>query len=155
MKETQTAVFLLGVMLSALAVPISIGLSSSNHATAGERQRAQARHYRGEAGPLRCARCQAGKYVFSIDPGLRNFITAINPKTGAKSIDPAFLPDKRETITVCPSQAPRIASRNFVTRCVINAVTRAWSIPASDLHFTSSTRGRLPGAKRREECRIR
>jgi hypothetical protein len=34
---------------------------------------------------------------------------------------------------------PRIASRNFVTRCVMNAVTRAWSVPGSDLHFMSST----------------
>lgn len=39
---------------------------------------------------------------------------------------------------------PRIASRNFVTGCVINTVTGAWSIPGSDLHFTSLRRGRLP-----------
>ena len=39
---------------------------------------------------------------------------------------------------------PRIASHNFVTGCVINTVTRAWSFPRSDLHFTSPTRGRLP-----------
>lgn len=34
---------------------------------------------------------------------------------------------------------PRIASRNFVTRCVINSVTGVGLFPGSDLHFTSST----------------
>ena len=52
-----------------------------------------------------------GKYVFSIDLGLQNFITAIDPKTGAKSIDPATLPDKGRTITVCPYQA---AGKNWL-----------------------------------------
>jgi len=43
-----------------------------------------------------------GKYLFSIDLGLQNFITAIDPKTGAKRIDPSLIPSRERPITVCP-----------------------------------------------------
>lgn len=43
-----------------------------------------------------------GKYEFSYDMGLQNFITAINPKTGAKTIDPSKYPDHGQTFTICP-----------------------------------------------------
>jgi alcohol dehydrogenase (cytochrome c) len=43
-----------------------------------------------------------GRYAFSIDLGLQNVITSIDPKTGAKHIDPARYPDQRHTFTVCP-----------------------------------------------------
>jgi alcohol dehydrogenase (cytochrome c) len=43
-----------------------------------------------------------GKYLFSIDLGLQNVVTAIDPKTGAKSINPKTLPGDGETKLVCP-----------------------------------------------------
>ena len=43
-----------------------------------------------------------GKYVSSIDLGLQNLVTAIDPMTGAKTTDPALLPGDGETKMVCP-----------------------------------------------------
>jgi len=43
-----------------------------------------------------------GKYAFSIDLGLQNVVTAIDPKTGAKTINPKTLPGDGETKLVCP-----------------------------------------------------
>lgn len=45
-----------------------------------------------------------GDYVFSIDLGLQNLITSIDPKTGVKSIDPKLVPGSGKRITVCPHQ---------------------------------------------------
>ena len=43
-----------------------------------------------------------GKYVSSIDLGLQNLVTAIDPITGAKTTDPTLLPGDGETKMVCP-----------------------------------------------------
>jgi alcohol dehydrogenase (cytochrome c) len=43
-----------------------------------------------------------GKYEFSIDLGLQNIVTAVDPKTGAKTINPKTLPGDGETKLVCP-----------------------------------------------------
>ena len=43
-----------------------------------------------------------GKYVFSMDLGLQNSVIAIDPKTGAKTIDMKTVPGDGETKTVCP-----------------------------------------------------
>jgi alcohol dehydrogenase (cytochrome c) len=46
---------------------------------------------------------KTGKYLFSIDLGLQNVVTAIDPRTGEKTINPALaFPGKDKTITVCP-----------------------------------------------------
>jgi alcohol dehydrogenase (cytochrome c) len=45
---------------------------------------------------------ETGGYVFSIDLGLQNIITAIDPKTGAKAVDPKLIPSRAGKITVCP-----------------------------------------------------
>lgn len=44
-----------------------------------------------------------GEYLFSVDTGIQNVITAIDPETGAKTIDPAKLPDPQRSTDVCPS----------------------------------------------------
>jgi alcohol dehydrogenase (cytochrome c) len=44
----------------------------------------------------------SGKYAFSIDMGIQNLITAIDPKSGAKTIDMRQYPDEGRKITVCP-----------------------------------------------------
>jgi alcohol dehydrogenase (cytochrome c) len=43
-----------------------------------------------------------GRYLFSLDLGLQNLITAIDPRTGAKRIDPKLVPSREAPIIVCP-----------------------------------------------------
>ncbi|MEJ0100471.1 MAG: PQQ-binding-like beta-propeller repeat protein [Pseudomonadota bacterium] len=44
-----------------------------------------------------------GKYLTHFDMGLQNFITAVDAKTGVKTIDPAMLPGGLDhAITICP-----------------------------------------------------
>ncbi len=45
---------------------------------------------------------ETGRYVSSIDLGLQNGITAINPTTGEKIVDPRLIPGDGETKMVCP-----------------------------------------------------
>ncbi len=43
-----------------------------------------------------------GKYEFSKDLGLQNLVTAIDPETGKKSINPALQPEANKTKHICP-----------------------------------------------------
>jgi alcohol dehydrogenase (cytochrome c) len=43
-----------------------------------------------------------GKYVFSVDLGVQNVVTEIDPVTGAKKLNPKLIPNGDETITTCP-----------------------------------------------------
>jgi len=43
-----------------------------------------------------------GKYAFSMDLGVQNVVTSIDPRTGAKTIDPKLVPGDGETKFVCP-----------------------------------------------------
>jgi alcohol dehydrogenase (cytochrome c) len=45
---------------------------------------------------------ETGKYVFSKDLGMQNVVTAIDPKTGAKTIDLTKVPGDGEAKMVCP-----------------------------------------------------
>ncbi|MBF8269989.1 MAG: hypothetical protein HW386_1698 [Gammaproteobacteria bacterium] len=45
---------------------------------------------------------ETGRYISSFDLGLQNLITAIDPKTGVKTIDPALIPYGDKTLTICP-----------------------------------------------------
>ena len=45
---------------------------------------------------------QTGKYAFSYDSGLQNFIKSVNPITGAKDIDISKVPGDGERKIVCP-----------------------------------------------------
>ncbi len=45
---------------------------------------------------------ETGRYVSSVDLGLQNLVTAIDPKTGAKTTDPNLLPGDGTTKMVCP-----------------------------------------------------
>jgi alcohol dehydrogenase (cytochrome c) len=44
----------------------------------------------------------SGEYLFSVDAKTQNVITHIDPKTGAKTIDPDKLPDPEHPSVVCP-----------------------------------------------------
>ncbi len=43
-----------------------------------------------------------GQYLFSVDPGIQNIISAIDPVTGTKYANPEVTPDAEMTRTVCP-----------------------------------------------------
>ncbi len=45
---------------------------------------------------------KTGEYLFSLDAGTQNIITAIDPKTGKKTIDPQRLPDPARPTVYCP-----------------------------------------------------
>ena len=43
-----------------------------------------------------------GEYLFSMDMGLQNIVTAIDPDTGAKTLSPAATPNAEDTALLCP-----------------------------------------------------
>nr|WP_232493709.1 PQQ-binding-like beta-propeller repeat protein [Novosphingobium kaempferiae] len=45
-----------------------------------------------------------GAYLFSIDAGLQNVVTRIDPLTGRKTTNPALIPGQGKATTVCPAQ---------------------------------------------------
>lgn len=44
-----------------------------------------------------------GEYLFSVDSGVQNIISAIDPKTGKKTIDPDKMPSMERPCLICPS----------------------------------------------------
>ena len=56
----------------------------------------------GKSGVHDLLEADSGQYVASVDPGMQNFITAINPETGRRTIDPERLPRRDEAVMVCP-----------------------------------------------------
>ena len=56
----------------------------------------------GKMGILDALDAATGAYLFSIDAGTQNVISAIDPKTGAKTIDPARVPDLARPTVICP-----------------------------------------------------
>ena len=57
----------------------------------------------GKMGILDALDRKDGHYLFSFDFGLNNLVTAIDPKTGYRTIDPAKVPARDKEFTVCPS----------------------------------------------------
>jgi alcohol dehydrogenase (cytochrome c) len=53
---------------------------------------------------------KTGQYLWSQDMGLQNLVTAIDPKTGRKSYNPALTPEPGKPKLVCPST---IGARNW------------------------------------------
>jgi alcohol dehydrogenase (cytochrome c) len=56
----------------------------------------------GKEGLFDILAAENGKYLGTVDMGLQNFVTAIDPITGDKTIDPALVPDGSKTLFVCP-----------------------------------------------------
>jgi alcohol dehydrogenase (cytochrome c) len=57
----------------------------------------------GKMAILEALDAETGAYLFSVDAGIQNVITAIDPETGEKTIDPQRLPDPQRPTDVCPS----------------------------------------------------
>ena len=45
---------------------------------------------------------RTGQFLFARDMGLQTIVSAIDPKTGRKTINPAVMPHVNETVTFCP-----------------------------------------------------
>jgi alcohol dehydrogenase (cytochrome c) len=73
---------------------------------------------------------ETGDYVQTVDMGLQNFVTAIDPETGDKTIDPDLIPGGLDhPITVCPHGA---GGRNW-TPTAFNPDTAALFVTARDV----------------------
>jgi alcohol dehydrogenase (cytochrome c) len=66
-----------------------------------------------------------GRYLFSIDLGLQNIITAIDPRTGAKEIDPGLIPSREKAVIVCPHAG---GAKSWVPAS-INPMTKVLYVP--------------------------
>jgi alcohol dehydrogenase (cytochrome c) len=69
-----------------------------------------------------------GKYAFSIDLGLQNLVTAIDPKTGAKTIDQRLIPGDGEAKMVCPHAG---GSKNWIPESY-NPDTKMLYVPLAE-----------------------
>jgi len=64
----------------------------------------------GKIGIYEAIDATTGQFVFAYDVGLQNIVTAINPETGAKTINPAVMPGDGKLKFVCPHGA---GAKNF------------------------------------------
>ena len=89
---------------------------------------------------------KTGEYLFSIDAGTQNVIAGIDPKTGAKMIDPAKVPDITRPALICPSVS---GARAWPTTS-LNAATGQIFVPITEwcmiFHDKGSTLLSAPGA---------
>jgi alcohol dehydrogenase (cytochrome c) len=84
---------------------------------------------------------KTGRYVKTVDMGIQNFVTAIDPKTGDKTINPELLPNRDHAIHVCPNSA---GGRNW-TPTAFNPSTKLLFVSARDvcMDMVPSPRGFL------------
>jgi len=83
----------------------------------------------GKIGIYDAVEAATGRFVFSIDLGLQNIVTGIDPETGDKEIDVSRIPDDRSVKLVCPHGAGvknyPPASYNAASRIVFAPLTEA------------------------------
>ena len=80
-----------------------------------------------------------GQYLFSKDLGLQNLVTAIDPKTGHKTTDPALEPVSGKTLLVCPSGG---GARGWPATA-LDPARRVVYVPMTEacMHYTFTARG--------------
>ena len=89
----------------------------------------------GKPGVYDALEADTGKYVFSFDMGLQNFITSIDPITGRKTIDPKLIPGTGQPMSCAPT--PAVDEAGFQVHTIriqrffmFRRLKRAWiSIP--------------------------
>jgi alcohol dehydrogenase (cytochrome c) len=82
----------------------------------------------GKLGILDALDRTTGAYVFSKDFGLQNVVTAIDPRTGARTVSPALQPIDGKTVEVCPSPE---GARNWFS-IAYNPDTRIMYLPMEE-----------------------
>ena len=84
-----------------------------------------------KAGIFDAMEAKTGKYLYSFDLGIQNFITAIDPETGRKTVDPALIPggeNQGRTLTICPHAG---GGRNWIPDA-INPHTDMLFVPLAE-----------------------
>ena len=107
----------------------SVGSRLGVRAAAGAAARQRREPHRGVHGRqdrhLRRARREVRAVLFSIDLGLNNLVTSIDPKTGAKTIEPELVPGDGQVKMVCPHAA---GAKNWLPASYIPA-TKTLFVP--------------------------
>jgi alcohol dehydrogenase (cytochrome c) len=80
----------------------------------------------GKPGIYDAVEADTGKYAFSVDMGIQNFVTSIDPVTGAKRVDPNLIPGTGKPIVVCPHAG---GGRSWIPGA-INPDTKMLFVPA-------------------------
>jgi alcohol dehydrogenase (cytochrome c) len=83
----------------------------------------------GKMGILDALDRQDGRYLFSVDLGLQNVVTAIDPGTGRRTVDPAKIPARDKPVLICPSVD---GVRNWMATAY-NPSTRILYVPALEV----------------------
>jgi len=104
----------------------------------------------GKLGILDALDAATGEYLFSIDMGLQNVVSAIDPVTGYKTINPDTIPDPEAIRLICsnhygakswpPSAFNPITKRLFIPlneACII-ASTEGYQVVTSGVRFTAA-----------------
>jgi alcohol dehydrogenase (cytochrome c) len=82
----------------------------------------------GKIGILDAVEAATGRFVFSIDLGLQNIVTAIDPETGHKTIDTRLIPGDGQLKMVCPHGA---GVKNYLPGSY-NASSRVLFLPLTE-----------------------
>lgn len=83
---------------------------------------------------------QTGEYLFSVDMGLQNVVSAVDPVTGAKTINPATIPNAEAPSLVCPFAN---GGRNWQATAY-NPASRMMYVPLAEVCMTGGPTGK-PG----------
>ena len=101
----------------------------------------------GKMGILDALDAKTGEYLFSIDAGTQNVIASIDPKTGAKTIDPNKIPDPSRSTLICPG----VSGARAWPATSMNAKSGQVFVPITEWCLTFGAQGAQllssPGAK--------
>ncbi len=94
-----------------------------------------------------------GQYLFSRDMGLQTLVTAIDPRTGAKTVNPEVMPEPGKDKRVCPDtlggrnwQSTAFNPRTGVLYAPLNETCMIWSwLPGGPFDWTSARVWPKPG----------
>lgn len=97
----------------------------------------------GKIAILEALDAKTGQFLFSHDMGLQNIVQSVDPKTGAKTINPAVIPEIDKPVDICPHPG---GARNFPA-FAYNPVTKTLFMPLQE-HCAELTAGpRAPGER--------
>jgi alcohol dehydrogenase (cytochrome c) len=91
----------------------------------------------GKMGILDALDAKTGAYLFSIDAGTQNVIASIDPVTGAKTIDPAKIPDVTRSTLICPG----VSGARAWPATSLNAKSQTVFVPITEWCLTFGAQG--------------
>ncbi len=91
----------------------------------------------GKMGILDALDARTGAYLFSIDAGTQNVIASIDPKTGAKTIDPNKIPDVTRPTLICPG----VSGARAWPATSMNAKSQKVFVPITEWCLTFGSQG--------------